>query len=386
MKAEWKPPGYIKSSFIEWKARRLRDPVQKLAYLRRVAETGSIFSLAGTHVSWHWKMAIILLLVFLLNVQTVTDASMFSPRTYNNAKKNPQPGPIAPDKVWMVEDGRDYEIYSNGLRIENRFLTPNGTRSYVIFREGAGGRTRTDLRSEPAGIVFHTSESHQAAFAPDQNAALNRIGRDLLEYVSRNRAYHFVVDRFGRVFRVVPETDIANHAGYSVWRDSGGIYLNLNHSFLGISFEAETRTIDEGQYLSLAQIHSGQLLVQWLVSRYKIPLTNCVTHAQVSVDPEAMVIGDHTDGSGDFPFRDLGLPDNYSIPIPSLFEYGFDYDSHFMMSAGSRMLKGFLLAEERLRQDASSQHLTVGQFKKNLREKYQTHIATLKSLGIIKEK
>ncbi|MBI4446537.1 MAG: N-acetylmuramoyl-L-alanine amidase, partial [Acidobacteria bacterium] len=210
-------------------------------------------------------------------------------------------------------------------------------RSYVLFRDGAAKGTFTNRRSEPAGIVFHTSESVQAPFISGQNAALTQIGRDLLKYVSRHRAYHFVIDRFGRVFRVVPETDAANHAGYSVWSHPSGIYVNLNHSFLGISFEARTRDIDEGYYLSPAQINSGHLLVQMLLSKYKFPLTNCVTHAQVSVDPNTMVIGHHTDGSGDFPFQELGLPENYTLPLPSIFLFGFDCDPYFLKSTGTRM-------------------------------------------------
>ena len=174
-----------------------------------------------------------------------------------------------------MEHGRDYEVYSNGLRIENRFLAPNEPRSYVIFRNGSP----SERRSKPAGIIFHTSENAQVPFAANENETLTRIGRDLLEYISRKQAYHFVVDRFGRVFRIVPETDVANHAGNSVWADRDGVYLNLNHSFLGVSFEAHTRDLNEGVYLNASQIHSGHLLVEMLVSKYDIPLTNCVTHA-----------------------------------------------------------------------------------------------------------
>ena len=84
-----------------------------------------------------------------------------------------------------MEHGPDYEVYSNGLRIENRFLTPNEPRSYVIFRNGLPSERRT----KPAGIVFHTSESAQVPFTADENETLTRIGRDLLEYISRKQAY-----------------------------------------------------------------------------------------------------------------------------------------------------------------------------------------------------
>ncbi|PYT35600.1 MAG: hypothetical protein DMG58_01625 [Acidobacteria bacterium] len=59
-------------------------------------------------------------------------------------------------------------------------------------------------------------------------------------FIARNRLYHFVIDRFGRVFRAVAETDYANHAGHSIWADERHIYWNLNQSFVGIAFEAQT--------------------------------------------------------------------------------------------------------------------------------------------------
>ena len=62
---------------------------------------------------------------------------------------------------------------------------------------------------------------------------LKRLGESLLEYVRRKHAYHYLIDRFGRVYRVVAESDTANHAGYSVWADDEWFYVNLNESFLG---------------------------------------------------------------------------------------------------------------------------------------------------------
>lgn len=383
MSADYTPPGALKYLAIELRARRYSDPVQKLAYLQKIAKKRNLKRQSCT--LW---CSVPLLLVLLFGVTTRmqmgTDANAGRPEEKPAAakagrKERIHSAPLGP--AWLVEHGRDYAVYSNGLRIENRFLAPNEARSYVIFRDGLP----SDLRSKPAGIIFHTSESAQAPFVSDQNDTLARIGQELLQYVSRNKSYHFVIDRFGRVFRIVPETDIANHSGYSVWGDSDGVYVNLNHSFLGISFEAQTRDIDHGTYLSATQIHSGRLLVEMLVRKYEIPLENCVTHAQVSVDPQQMTIGYHYDGAGDFPFQQLGLPDNYALPIPSLIVFGFDFDSRFLMHSGTRLWKGMRLSEKRFRQDADVQHLTVEQHKENLRKKYWASLETLKTLGIIKE-
>ena len=50
-----------------------------------------------------------------------------------------------------------------------------------------------------------------------------------------------MIDRFGRVFRIVRESDSANHAGNSVWADQHWVYVNLNESFFGVAFEAQTQ-------------------------------------------------------------------------------------------------------------------------------------------------
>jgi hypothetical protein len=390
MSTDWTPPGFLRVFSIEWKARQYNDPIKKLAYLQRAAGRGA--SRAGRRMLLHWNMkAVLVVPVFLLlgaRVQTDTEVNAGLPNEKQAIKTSgagivpihsTDPGPLEP--AWLVEHGRDYDVYSNGLRIENEFVKPNEPRAYVIFQNGKPSQRRTN----PAGIIFHTTESAQAPFKADDNETLNRIGRDLLAYVSRKQAYHFIIDRFGRVFRIVPETDVANHAGYSVWEDSEGVYINLNHSFLGISFEAHTQDLYEGFYLTPSQIHSGHLLAGMLVNKYKIPLHNCITHAQVSVDPQNMTIGYHTDGSGNFPFQQMGLPNNYELPIPSLYLFGFDFDSRFLTLTGTRIWKGLLSADERLRREADSQHLSIGQHKEILRERYQKSMATLKTLGIIKD-
>jgi hypothetical protein len=73
------------------------------------------------------------------------------------------------------------------------------------------------------------------------------------------------------------------------------------------------------------------------------------------------------------------------LPIPSLFLFGFNYDSRFLSVSGTRLLKGLISGDERLRREAELQHLSIEQYKQSLQEKYRASIATLKNLGIIKE-
>src|SRR5262249_40275604 len=157
----------------------------------------------------------------------------------------------------------------------NRLLTATRQRSYLAFNlMGAPERA-----TSPAGIVFHTTESRIAPFEAEQNAALKKLGESLLEYVRRTRSYHFVIDRFGRVYRIVPENQVAYHAGHSVWADDRHAYVNLNESFIGVSFEAANRESEPAE-MSPAQARSGEMLVELLRRRYRISAADCVTHAQ----------------------------------------------------------------------------------------------------------
>src|SRR5262249_43189951 len=146
---------------------------------------------------------------------------------------------------------------------------------------------------------YHTTESHLEAFEEEQNGRLKYLGKNLLALLRREHSYHYLIDRFGRVFRVVEESEAANHAGTSVWADSQGVYVNLNDSFLGVAFEGQT---EAPEAISMAQITAARMLTEMLRWRYKMPLENFVTHAQVSVNPQNMRMGAHIDWARDFPF------------------------------------------------------------------------------------
>jgi hypothetical protein len=69
---------------------------------------------------------------------------------------------IATPKVWLVERKAGLEIYSNGLRIDDEFLTYTRPRAYRPFDRKSFGASGPETR--PAGIVFHTTESRMAPF------------------------------------------------------------------------------------------------------------------------------------------------------------------------------------------------------------------------------
>lgn len=260
-------------------------------------------------------------------------------KTFASEQRPPNPAPMAvakaieapplkiATKVWRVDRNGNLETYSNGLRVDVSFAVSNRPRDRYPVYSLNGGATPGRYATQPAGIVYHTTESHLAPFEEEETKRLKQLGRNLIEGIRLQRSYHYVIDRFGRVFRVVEDSDIANHSGNSVWGDSNGIYVNLNNSFLAIAFEGQTGATDE---MTPAQILAARQLTEMLRARYSIPAEDCVTHAQVSVNPHNMQIGEHTDWASQFPFAAVGLPDNYALAPASLYAFGFEYNDVFL--------------------------------------------------------
>jgi hypothetical protein len=346
-------------SVIERQARGFSDPIERLRYLRQVTAAPRRLN---SRTGWIAQFALVMVMVTLRS-----DA-------INRQSPSPRTWPVAavstvsemPD-IWPVEQTAEFDLYSNGLRIENRLAVSNEPRLYYLIARDSG--TLGPVRTQPAGILFHTTESDQAPFEAEQKHVLKRIGQELLLYVRNKRAYHFVIDRFGRVHRIVVESDAANHAGHSVWADPKWSYLDLNASFLGVAFEARMEA-DQAP-ITEAQLRAAKALTEMLRAKYNLPAENCVVHAQVSVNPSNMRIGWHTDWGNSFPFWQMGLPDNYQIPNPSLYLFGFEYDSNYTNSTGPDLWTGLTLAEERVRKAAAEHGMAVPEYRKVLQQRYR---------------
>ena len=312
------------------------------------------------------RLALRIPLTALLFAITLTPSVTRTPVRRSPPIRIPPAAETTTPKVWLVERKAGLEIYSNGLRVDNEFLTATRNRAYRAFDRQTW--TASGWEARPAGIVFHTTESRMAPFEPSQNARLQYNGRNLLAYIARNRLYHFVIDRFGRVFRIVAETDYANHAGRSLWADDRLIYWSLNQSFLGVAFEAQT---DSRDIATRAQIDAARVLTEMLRSRYHIPVADCVTHAQVSINLQSMRLGYHTDWAANFPFRDVGLGDGYSTPVAALTVFGFDYDSAFLQANGGQVWPGLVVAEEQLIHEAAAHGTTLELYRRKLRQGFR---------------
>ncbi len=270
------------------------------------------------------------------------------------------------------------ETWSNGLHVDTRFATTSRPREYYAWNRNSPNSSLVQLPGQQAaGIVFHTTESTLEDLTEHKTSRLKYLGESMVQFARTEKAYHFVIDRFGRVFRIVAEEDAANHSGKSIWVDSKWAYIALNESFLAIAFETQTKSGDDGPVVTQAQIDAGRLLTRMLRARYEIPATNCVTHAQVSVNPSNFLIGYHTDWAGNFPFEEIGLPDNYAQPLGSIHLFGFTYDNTFFAATGARMWKGLGSADDLLREEARQKSLSVAQLRTQLRNNYRRLSALL---------
>ena len=273
-----------------------------------------------------------------------------------------------PEKVWLVERKENYERYSNGARILLDYETANHPRAYYQL---ARGRLLPsgEVKREPAGIVYHTSESDMLPFTPDNNDSIEQRSRGLLEYVRRNRSYNYLIDRFGQIYRVVRDADAANHAGNSVWADRRGVYVGLNESFVGVSFETKMEAGGD-ERLSEAQLVAGRLLTQVLRSRYQIDDANCVTHGLVSVNPGKMLICFHHDWARNFPFEAFGLSDKYKVAPASVAEFGFTYDDEVTDKLGGELWPGVKAAEEEFARRSAAADLEPGEMRRQMQARF----------------
>ncbi|MFQ5791020.1 MAG: N-acetylmuramoyl-L-alanine amidase, partial [Acidobacteriota bacterium] len=302
------------------------------------------------------------------------------PATSSSAHPYPSSrlGP-APEQVWWVETDGEGELWSNGLRVLTAYETRTERRSYVRFPRRAG--PPIPAGETPAGIVYHTSEGEIIPFQPDLNQEILSKTQGLLGWLRRRDTYNYFIDRFGQVYRIVIDSDIAGHAGMSIWADDDHYYLNLNDSFLGVCFETHwDPDAGDGELLTLAQIQAALSLTDMLRARYGIRDQNCVPHGLISVNPQKMLIGYHVDWAKGFPFRALGLTDKYEVPPPSMLDFGFGYDGHLIQTLNGQLWPGLDLAQRALEQRAEAQGMSLPALRRDLQNRYQESVELLRTV------
>lgn len=274
---------------------------------------------------------------------------------------------IVPNAVWQADRGAGWELYSNGLRIETAYAVKGTPRDYRVHARN--GELLPTRLSRPIGILFHTSESDLWPLEPGYEKEVRRGSEALLRFVKREQAYNYMIDRFGRVYRIVDDDSRANHAGHGVWARGDEVYLDLNSAFLGVSFESRW---EGGRTLPItrAQLIAGRNLTHYLRQRFAIAPEMCVTHGLASVAPKRGLIGYHLDWARGFPFAAFGLPDLYAQPLPSVALFGFNYDSEFLRVVGERW-PGLIAAEAQLASEARERATSIDQIRRERQAEYR---------------
>ena len=189
-----------------------------------------------------------------------------------------------------------------------------------------------------------------------------------MAYIKRHEFYHYLIDRFGRVYQILNDDSRANHAGNAVWASGGRVYMNLNHAFFGVSFES--RFAPEGPLpLTEAQLQAGRQLTDHLVRRYELDPKLCVAHGIVSVNPKTRKIGHHVDWAKNFPFHAFGLPDPYDVEPASVRLFGFGYDQDLTKAIGDPW-PGVFKAEIELEREALKAGKTTDALRLSLTDRF----------------
>lgn len=274
---------------------------------------------------------------------------------------------IVPTTIWLADKGPGWELYSNGLRIETTYAVAGKPRSYVVHHRERG--PQPGVHTKPVGIIFHTSESDLWPLQEGYERELRRSSAGLIKYVQREQAYNYLIDRFGRVFRIVDDETRANHAGRGVWARNQDVYLDLNNAFLGVSFESRW---EGGRTLPItrAQLIAGRNLTHYLRQRFAIAPEMCVTHGLTSVNPKRKLIGYHLDWARGFPFEAFGLPNLYAHAPPSVALFGFRYDDDFLKTLGEPW-PGLLAADQLLADEARERSTTIDEVRRERQARYQ---------------
>ena len=272
---------------------------------------------------------------------------------------------LPPEKVWLAERGAGYEFYSNGARILTEMETAGDARRFYLFNADAQDElpATSNVMSRPAGIVFHISESDIVPFTDRNNSSLKHASRGLLEYARDHRLYNYVIDRFGRTYRVVRDEFVASHAGNSLWGVGKSVYINLSASFIGVCFEGkyEPGGAIGPDAVNEPQIIAARMLTAVLRSKYGIEDEACVTHGLVSINPSNKLMGYHTDWVAGFPFEAMGLSNKSASELLAVSRFGFTYDQAYLAAAGGSRWPGLERAEARLRESADKEGLSVEQ-------------------------
>jgi hypothetical protein len=98
-----------------------------------------------------------------------------------------------------------------------------------------------------------------------------------------------------------------------------------------------------------------------------------------------MLIGYHVDWATGFPFAALGLADKNNVPLPSMLEFGFNYDENLVKALNGDLWPGIRRAQVELARKAEEQGLPLDALQKKNSRRYRQQIELLKLAGVGKK-
>jgi N-acetyl-anhydromuramyl-L-alanine amidase AmpD len=161
---------------------------------------------------------------------------------------------------------RGEERLPGGFRIHNRFIIFDQERIQltVAYRRAHQDAKADDVVIRPRMIVLHWTgiSSLESAWNYFNRTRAEAARADLAAAGEVNVSAHFLVDRNGAIYRLMPETWMARHC------------IGLNHLAVGIE------NVGDGEKLPLtdAQVQADAALVRYLAGKY--PITHLIGHME----------------------------------------------------------------------------------------------------------
>lgn len=127
------------------------------------------------------------------------------------------------------------------------------TQQYMAQRYGLDGDSTQIV---PKMVVLHWTAipSLKGSFEAFNRSTLPQWRPDLVNVSGLNVSSHFLVDRDGTIYRLMPETTMARHT------------IGLNHCAIGVENVGGT----QGLPLTKKQLRANIFLVEYLASKYEI--------------------------------------------------------------------------------------------------------------------